>query len=119
DLSIWIRGPDVLDRLDAVPARRHSHVDEYHRIRPAGLDGAFHEFEAVLALIRGIELEAGAATHVGRLAEQIGRGPVELVSGFAAGAAAENFAEILMNRPGIIDDEDAKILFGERGFHAG
>jgi hypothetical protein len=70
DLDLGIDLPDARGGFDAVPARRHPDVHERHRVGPALGHGALDHFEAVLALVGRVQLEADGLARVERLAKQ-------------------------------------------------
>jgi hypothetical protein len=108
DLDIGVHAPDVRDGLDAVPAGRHAHVDEGHRVGAARGLGRLHQLEAFLSLVRGIDLELHPARVGGRLVEEVGLESREL--GAATGAAeVKDLLHVLVDRLVVIDDEDAGI----------
>ncbi len=71
DLHVGIDPPKLLDGLQAIPARRHPHVDEGHGIRSAVFERRAHHREALLSLIGGVDLKIRAHARALLLAEKI------------------------------------------------
>ena len=57
DLQLGIHLPDAADRLDAIPAGRHAHIDEGHGVGPPFLERPLHHLQPFLALEGGVDLE--------------------------------------------------------------
>ncbi|MNZ91300.1 hypothetical protein D3C78_1102790 [compost metagenome] len=57
DLQARVGLPQRLDGLQAVPARRHTHVGEHQRIGLAFGLGALDQFQRLLALVGRVDLE--------------------------------------------------------------
>ncbi|MCX5650006.1 MAG: hypothetical protein NTU45_01240 [Planctomycetota bacterium] len=103
DLELGIDLPEPLDRLDAVPAARHAHVDDRDRVRLIAHDRGLQQLEAVLGIPRRIDDEADAPV----------RGLVR-----RRGGGAEDRAVGLVQRGLVVDHEDAMELCAAAN-HAG
>src|ERR1700683_2489135 len=58
DLQPWLFRPQAFGRLDAIPARRHPHVDECHGIGKTSTLRRTHLLEPLHSLEGGIHFEA-------------------------------------------------------------
>ena len=61
DLQIGEFLPYTRDRLNPVPSRRHSHIDEGNSIGHSGRYGFAHLFQSFLTLKRRVDLKAPRA----------------------------------------------------------
>ena len=103
DLHVRIELPQAENRLQAVPAGRHAHVDERHRVGALLLERPPDPRHALLPLERGVDLECRARDAWGRFTEQQPLGRQELRA--ALGIAAEDLAEVLVDGRVVVDDE--------------
>jgi hypothetical protein len=105
NLQVGVDVPQLFNGLQAIPARRHAHVDEHHGIRGVGRQGLVDQGKRLLALVGGVQLE-GLAQHW-RGAEQ---GFLEAVHGrLAVWIGTQDLAEVLMDRGRVIDDQNATV----------
>ncbi|KDB50728.1 hypothetical protein X805_37150 [Sphaerotilus natans subsp. natans DSM 6575] len=117
DLQPRVFLPQPLDGLDAIPARRHAHVDEGHRVGSAGGAGGLHHRQRLAPLQRRVDLEAigrRGGRHRRRVGEQCHLQRVELVSrlwrhGPSAGRI-EDLAEVLVDRGHVVHEQDASVV---------
>ncbi len=89
DADVGVLAQQPRRRLDSVEARRHPHVDEQQRVAAAFGARAPDFLDGLLALVRGVELEA-LLRRFRRSAEQLGVERVQRVA--RAGRAAEDLA---------------------------
>src|SRR5437667_4049300 len=94
-LAVRIELPQAEKRLQAVPAGRHAHVDERHRVGALLLERVPDPRPALLPLERGVDLECRARDAWGRFTEQQPLGRQELRA--ALGIAAEDLTEVLVD----------------------
>ena len=115
-LHVRVHLPDVLDRLEPVPARGHAHVDEGHADRLAGGLGAANLLHAVAALARVGEIEAGGNGVRCRraIAEQLG---LEVVQIGGAPVVGQDLAEVVVDVAVVVDDDDARGDLVRRAMH--
>ena len=106
DLKFRIDLPDAGDGFHAVPAGRHAHIDEGHRVRPLVGQGFFHHRQSLLSLKGGIQFETDL---FGRLLFVKQRRFEVPPGGSPGGAGAQDVAEILMNARIVVDDQDAAV----------
>jgi hypothetical protein len=110
DLHVRVDGPKMFDRFQPVPARRHAHIHESHRIGPPLIEGLLDFSDAFLALICRVDLEAAIQGGRRRFAEEreFGRGQAVRV----VDVGTEHLAEIGVNCRVVVDDEDASVDAG-------
>lgn len=106
-------GPDLSDGFDAIPTRRHAHIDEGHWVRGSGGLSLADFLKPLATLESGVDLKATEMMGAFRFAEQFFFDTKEL--GVVDGLALENFSKVLVDGGVIIDDEDSG---GGAGFHA-
>ena len=70
NLHIWINLPQAGDGLDAVPSRRHAHIDKGQRVGVRRAGRLFHQAEARFSLFGKIHREGFALNRHRRLAEE-------------------------------------------------
>ena len=108
DLDRRVFFPKLLDRLHAIPSRRHPHVHERQRVRLALGDRPPDFLERVAALKCGINAEFRDGIFPLRLiAEQQGfRGVERRVPGLRA---EQDFFEVLVDRGIVVHEQDAMV----------
>ena len=106
DLQVGVHLPEAFDGFEAVPAGRHAHVDEGEGVGAAGGEGGLDEGEGGFALEREIDLKGrGGGGREGGFAED---GFGELLQVARSGARrGEDFAEVVVDGGGVVDDEHA------------
>jgi hypothetical protein len=112
-LQVRVCFPEPGRRLNAIPARRHSNIDEGHGIGPASLDRLPRALPPFPALRSNIDFEAAAAHGRRRLVKQPGFGFLER----GIHCAAQDLAEILVDRWVIVDHKHSPILLLARIDH--
>ena len=105
--------PDAGDRFDPVPARRHAHINEGHGVGLPAAAAARTISRPFLPLKGGVDLKVPCSRRIGasRRKAPLHRHPARRQLRVAR---AENFAEVLVDRGIIVDDEDA-VIFGWHG----
>ena len=109
DLELRIDAPQLLDRLEPVPAGRHAHVDERERKRPTLSTRLGNELECFAPLVRGHELELALGRGLGRRhrrAEQLRLELVERAS--RRRTCAKDLGEVVVDRRIVVDDQDRR-----------
>jgi len=107
DLHVRVDPPELLDGLEAVPPRRHLHIDDRHCIRAGHAQRFAHALHTFLPLQGRVNLEVGASRCQGGRPEKrqlIGlenRGPVE--------HRTEYLPEVLVNGRIVVDDEHSPV----------
>jgi hypothetical protein len=117
-LYIGIRLPQMFNCLQSIPARRHPHVDECHRVRTPRGDRLGRHLYAFLPLVRRVDLEVRPNRQGNGRAEQV---RFEQIQGCLRGLIcldAQDLAEVMVNGCVVIDDEDAaaqgiRLMHGE------
>src|SRR5256885_10782626 len=99
------RSPQALNGLEAVPARRHAHIDERHRVRLILLERLLHALHTLLTLQGRVDPESRARRGCDRLAQQQALGRQQLGTG--AAVAAQDLQEVLADRAVVIHHEHA------------
>ncbi len=104
DAQVRVRAQQLARCLDAVPTRRHPHVDERERVGAVSGERCDDLAERFLALERGVELEAGAA-FAGRrgVPEDLGTERRELV--VRCTLRPEDPPEVLVDVRVVVDQE--------------
>ncbi len=108
-LHVGIRRPQALDGFQAVPARRHAHVDERHRIRTTLGERLVHHRDAFLALMRRVDVEVRPRRRGYVVAEQICFQHIERGLRRVLGLGAQDLAKIRMNGRIVVDDQNAPV----------
>ena len=85
-LHVRVDLPQALNGLQAVPTRRHAHIDERHRVGLILLERLLHACHTLLTLQGRVDLESRARRGCERLAQQQALGRQQLGAG--AGLAA-------------------------------
>ncbi len=104
-MQVGVDVPQLFDGFQAVPTRRHAHVDEHQGVGGVGGQGLVHQFQGFLALIGGIQHKGLA--HRRSVAEQGFFNAVQ--GGVVVGVDAQDLAEVRVDRRRVIDDQDASI----------
>jgi hypothetical protein len=109
DDDLQLRGllPHALDRLEAVPAGRHVHVDERQRVRPAVGHGGLDERQRVLPLHRRRHGEAAPRLVLDGIAEDGSLHARQLV--VAHPRRRQDARKIAVDRWVVIDHQDAPL----------
>ena len=108
-LHLGIRRPQAFDGFQAIPPRRHAHVDERHRVRPTLAERLVHHLDAFFPLMRGVDVEVRPRRHSRIAAEQIRFQHIERGLRGMLGLGAQDLAEIRMNGRIVVDDQDAPV----------
>ncbi len=106
DLHVGIDFPQLLDGLQAIPARRHAHVDEGHGVGLPALERRAHHRNALLSLIGGVDLEIRARTRALLLAEKVRFEARERLLRGVLRVGAQYFAKIPMDCRIVVDEQD-------------
>src|SRR6202140_1491677 len=106
NLDVRVELPQALNGLQAVPARRHAHIDECHRVRLLLLERLLDPRHTLLTLQGRVDLESRARRGPGRLAQQQALGLQQLAT--AAGVAAQDLQKVLVDRLVVIHHEHSR-----------
>ena len=117
DLDRGVDCPNPRDRFHAIPARRHPHIHESHRVRPPFSDRAHDHVQPFLALKSRVELELGLHFNDRRFRpEKLRHHIIQRAAG--GHRRAEDFAEIRVDFRVVVNDEDAVVIGDDgRGIH--
>src|SRR6185312_3501112 len=100
--------PDIFQRFNAVPARRHPHVHERQHVRIAIGHRLFHLLECLLPLVGRVDAEPVAFSRdFGGFFITEQRALHVFQVGLRGGFDAENLPEIFVNGRVVVDDEYA------------
>ena len=107
DLHVRADLPDLPGGFDPVPARRHAHIHESHGIGVALRQRTFDHLQPLLPLGGGVDREGLRLTCGDGGAKQ--RGFSRLQGIIDRLGRCQNFAEVVMNRPIVVDDENPPV----------
>src|SRR5690606_20399329 len=111
-LKIGITSPEMTDRLNAVPARRHANIDERNRERTIDGQTFLDHRERLLALLRVGEFEVlPRRAGLRGVADELG---AQYLQRRTRRRRSEDLAEVVVDRRHVVDDENA----GDLGAHA-
>ena len=109
DLKVGILFPNPVNGFDPIPTGRHPEVHEGHRVRASFRTGSTDLLEAFLALECRVDFEVALDPDPDGLAEEL-RGGVGHCA-LTRYRRAEDFAEVLMDRLVVVDEQDASVLW--------
>ena len=114
-LQVGIDLPEPRDGLDAIPARRHLHIDKGQRIRlPLGECG-LHAGQSLLPLVRGIDGEGAGSRRTWRCAEKSGASGLLRIDPLAA----QDLFDVLVAGSIVVDHTDSVAFeVGSHGLRA-
>ena len=107
-LNIGIGLPDLLDGLEAVPSRRHAHIDEGQRVWSSWQRRPAPPYESPLSPWSAkLNSKDSPLDCDRRLVEQGRSRLIEFVRG---GSRRQGFPEILVDSQVVVDDEDTAVF---------
>lgn len=110
-LQVRMHAPKVGDGFHAIPSRRHADIHKRQRVGTAFGHRLFQFRQTLLALVGRVDLELGDRHRLHAKQQSF----IVLQAFLRVNFAEQDFAQIVVNRLVVVDDEDPVIGLKQRG----